>query len=284
MLRSHSGLDKKRFAKDNLISVRSVDRYIKMLRDEFSMPILKKDGRFKIQELNRNFLQVEDFTAFSLTEAEIIKNALLSISPKTSVTKEILNKLYVITDLEEICSDFKHFSLNNNITGIRRAIKQKKKAVLKDYASANSATVKDRIVEPIKFGRYYESVFALDTEDLKGKFFKTERILSVEILDQNYEYEHLHHTANVDDFGMTGIETYSVKLKLSLRAANLLKEEYPSSRANISAGNIYQAQVKSLEGIGRFCMGLLHEIDILEGEELREYLKLRISDAQQKFR
>lgn len=73
-----------------------------------------------------------------------------------------------------------------------------------------------------------------------------------------------------------------IKLKLSNLASNLIREEYPSSLDVLKDNSevdkeqyptILSTEVFSLLGIGRFYMGLLKEIKVVEGKELIQYAK-----------
>ena len=80
----------------------------------------------------------------------------------------------------------------------------------------------------------------------------------------------------MDAFRLSGETPIHVRLSMTLRARNLMVEEYPLTENDISEGKggrwIYDGTVRRMEGIGRFVMGLLSQIEILEGEELRQYV------------
>jgi predicted DNA-binding transcriptional regulator YafY len=53
-------------------------------------------------------------------------------------------------------------------------------------------------------------------------------------------------------------------------------EEFPLTAREIRQDNdgwYYEGEVRSMEGIGRFVLGLPEQILILEGEEVRQYVK-----------
>ena len=72
-----------------------------------------------------------------------------------------------------------------------------------------------------------------------------------------------------------------IRLKLGLRASSLLLEEFPLAEKEMSkiSDNEYilEINVCSYEGVGRFVLGLLDDIEVIESEEFREFLKKRIS-------
>ena len=71
-----------------------------------------------------------------------------------------------------------------------------------------------------------------------------------------------------------------MSIELSLRAANLLVEEYPLAERHLEklADNKWRfnTQVSSFEGIGRFIMGLMNEIAIVSPQELKEFIYTRL--------
>ena len=76
---------------------------------------------------------------------------------------------------------------------------------------------------------------------------------------------------------MTGNTTIHISLQLDLMAKNLLVEEYPRAKDYVTGhmgdANIwyFTTDVCRMEGIGRFYIGLAAHIQILEGEELKQY-------------
>jgi predicted DNA-binding transcriptional regulator YafY len=59
-------------------------------------------------------------------------------------------------------------------------------------------------------------------------------------------------------------------------AKNLLIEEYPLAEKDLRKEGdrwILDTMVSGMEGVGRFVIGLAHEIRILESDELKEYIR-----------
>jgi hypothetical protein len=75
---------------------------------------------------------------------------------------------------------------------------------------------------------------------------------------------------------MAGKEDIPVTLKMTLKAKNILIEEYPLASRDISFedGSWYlRTIVKDLTGVGRFVIGLADQIQIIDSTCLKEYLK-----------
>jgi predicted DNA-binding transcriptional regulator YafY len=149
-----------------------------------------------------------------------------------------------------------------------------------NYSSAHSQTIRDRLVEPFAFTTNYIQMWTYDVEERKNKLFKIKRIESIQLLPQTWQYTDEHASGNIDIFRICSFEQIPVKLKLNLRAANLLTEEYPLSEkylTKISDNEWFlETEVCSFEGVGRFVMGLLQDIEILEPEELRDFIRKKI--------
>ena len=85
---------------------------------------------------------------------------------------------------------------------------------------------------------------------------------------------------SMDAYRMDGPERYHIRLQFSPLAMNLLQEKYSlADRYIVQEGDkyIFDSWVYALEGVGRFVMGLADETTILEGEELREYIRNYVS-------
>jgi predicted DNA-binding transcriptional regulator YafY len=169
---------------------------------------------------------------------------------------------------------------STNIHDLTRAIKTKSKVILHGYRSANSDRQNDRIVEPFSFTTNFVSTWAYDIEADCCKTFKNTRITKVDVLNENWVHEIRHQEGFMDVFRISSDQQIPVKLKLSLRAGELLKEEYPLSEKFISpldeTNSVFEAPVCSLDGVARFVLGLCHEIEILKPEALKIFIKKRV--------
>ena len=86
---------------------------------------------------------------------------------------------------------------------------------------------------------------------------------------------------------MSGCPVEHVRLRLTLRAKNLMTEEFPVTGDQVfqvKRNWYWEGDVNALEGIGRFVMGLASEISVEEGEQLKAWLVERGSYIQRKFR
>ncbi|TVR77327.1 MAG: WYL domain-containing protein [Chitinophagaceae bacterium] len=277
-LRSPIGCSKERMAADFDVNVRTIERYFELLRD-IGFNIEKKGPRFFINKLANENLKYENFIIFSLEEASLVKECLLNHSGQSVFKNSLLQKLYALTEIDEITDEFYLLNISKNISEIRNAIKEKKQIILKNYTSVNSESEKDRCVEPIRLIQYCRYLLAFEPESNSVKQFKIERIQRVENTGKNWTNEKNHQTLETDIFGMNGEKSYQIQLKLSLRAYSLLTEEFPGSERYIkrSKKNIYfTPTVNSFKGIGRFTLGLIDEIEVIESDEFKNYLSEKL--------
>jgi predicted DNA-binding transcriptional regulator YafY len=173
------------------------------------------------------------------------------------------------------------------ISLLQHACSERKCVILHKYSSSNSGTVKERKVEPYDVKPEDGLVFALDCNDIKSKVFSINRIGYVEILDkEGWKYTSSHEDIKVDVFHMSGTMPLHVSLQLDLMAKNLLVEEYPASRNIIKPHKgdddiwYFDTDVYRMEGIGRFYIGLANHIKIIEGDELKRYVKDYIASIE----
>jgi len=123
-------------------------------------------------------------------------------------------------------------------------------------------------------------MWAFEVEEKTNKLFKIKRIESVLLLPQTWNYEAEHKSGYMDIFRISSFEQMPVKLKLNIRAVNLLMEEYPLSEKYLTKINdnewILETVVCSFEGIGRFVMGLLDNIEIIDSEEFKDFIQKKL--------
>ncbi len=281
-LRAPLGCTKADVARDFDVSPRTIERYISLLRD-LGFEVIRKNGRFRIESPSRSTFKPEDLIVFSVEEAAIVKDALVACGVSNPLQKGLLDKLYALTDLDELSETLYDQYVSKNINHIRLAIKAKEQVLLKDYQSVNSKNASDRLVEPIRFYNYYQYLLAFEVKSQKVKQFKTSRISRAELTNKPWEFETLHTRGKVGIFGMTGEAPINVKLKLNNRARLLMEEEYPDAALYIrKKGNdhLFDGPVYSLKGIGRFVLGLLDEIRVLDPPELKDYINEKVKNYQ----
>ncbi|MBQ7772701.1 MAG: WYL domain-containing protein [Bacteroidales bacterium] len=266
-------------------SPRTIYRYIDTFR-ESGFLISKNGPYFRLDKKSRYFKDISQLVHFTEEEAYILNSAIESLDPTNAIKQNLKAKLASVYDFKMLAECVVKGENARNVNSIIEAIEQKKQAVLHNYTSAHSKNVSDRVVEPLSFTTNYIQVWAYEISSGKNKLFKLSRIGSVEVLDKDWEHEASHKEGLMDIFRINSFEEIPIRLKLGLRAASLLVEEYPMGEKYLFPADgdpghfILQTNICGYEGVGRFILGLLDDIEILEGEGLKQFLRERMSLAR----
>ena len=265
-------------------TTRTVYRYFKLL-EEIGF-IIDQDFHGKYFIHREEGENPED--SFTLEEVSILRQLVDSGTTKMHPLREgILKKLAFHSEAKELPEQFLKLRVARMFRQVSEAIEEKKQVVLKNYHSANSQEITDRLVEPFQFGEGFQSVLALDTKDKQCKYFKLERIGEVVIMDKPYKFEKLHEKSSTDIFGISGKKEIWVTLQLSLRAYVLLREEYPLSMPYLEKNDgeenrsyTFHAPVLNFKGVGRFVLGLADEVVITGPAEFKTYVKDKLKNQK----
>ncbi len=217
---------------------------------------------------------------FTIEEMKLIKKLIQTEVEGNPLKGALLKKLSFNSELDSVPRLFLKVRLGSLIEQLATAMKNRSQLVLKNYHSANSGEIRDRLIEPIQFGDNYQTITALDTQDKKCKQFKLDRIGNIIEMKETFKYESLHKANPADIFGFVGDANVWVTLRMSLRAHLLLREDYPLSIPYTEKREeVYQfhGPVSHFEGIGRFVLGLADEIEILNTDTFKEFIKNKLN-------
>lgn len=262
------------------MSERTIYRYIDTFKAAGFAVEKVRSNVYRLVNMKKPYPDLSKIVYFSEEEAYIVNRLIDSLDNTNALKQGLHRKLAAIYDATSIADYVDKKSNSANIQALADAAKEKKMVVLKNYESSHSGDIRDRKVEPFAFTTNYLDVWCYDPEDGKNKRFKIARIDEVLALDEPWAAEAEHNSTEIDVFRMSGPKTYHVRLQLSLQAKNLLLEEYPLAEKCIRKSGdhyIFDDDVCALEGAGRFVMGLASDISILEGTELREYIRNFVS-------
>jgi predicted DNA-binding transcriptional regulator YafY len=256
-------------------SERTIYRYINLLEEvDF---LIEKDFD------NRYFIITSDDdpsqSQFSVEETRLMKKLIQSGTNDNPLKNLLLKKLSLNSEIDSMPRLFLKATLGKFVEQLAESLKNKQQVVLKNYHSAHSNEIRDRLVEPIHFGDNYQSIMALDTSDKVCKQFKLDRIAEVIPLDKNFEFESMHKKNQTDIFGFNGDASTWITLELSLRAYLLMREEFPLAVPYLSMEeNVYlfHGPVASFDGVGRFTLGLIDEITIKAPAGFIEFMKKKL--------
>ncbi|MBQ9309526.1 MAG: WYL domain-containing protein [Bacteroidales bacterium] len=231
---------------------------------------------YRLTTLNDAHLDLSKLVWFSDEEAAIVNGMIDGLDNTNALKIGLKRKLAAVYDSTSIADYIGPKSNASTIQTLSEAIRQKHRVLLHGYKSSHSGQVRDRLVEPFSFTTNYIDVWCYDVDDGFCKSFKIARIDEAEMLPEPWKEEERHKAQPMDVFRMHGPDAIHIKLRLSQMAGNLLQEEYPLSVKNLRKDGdnwIFEGDIRRLQGAGRFVCGLADEIEILEGEELREYVR-----------
>ena len=260
------------------MSRRTVYRYLDTFKEAgFAVQKVNPSGNvYRLATMRKPFADLSKLVYFSDEEAYIVNNLMDQLDNTSPIKQGLRRKLAAVYDISTISSFGGRKSDSANIDALTTAIKEKRAVVLKGYSSSHSHTTKDYRVEPYRLNNNYIDIWAYDLRDGINKRFKVSRIDEVQLLDEPWSHEDRHEDEPLDAFRMHGHAPTHVKLRLDYVAKNLLVEEYPMAEKGLSPcgdGWIWEGDVRGMEGVGRFVLGLPTFVEVLEGDDLRAYLR-----------
>lgn len=263
-------------AKELGITPRTVYRYIETIR-EAGFVVNKLYGNvYAMGKVARGLSDFNKLIYFTEEEAYITARLIEGIDNNNVLKRDLQRKLACVYDSTSIANYIGNAANADNVEALVDAIKHKKQVVLKQYESAHSNEAKDRLVEPIEFTANMIDIWAYDVENAEPRMFKVTRIHAVEETDTGWEFQAKHKVPKPDVFRMTGKLNEKIVLQLNTRAKSLLVEEYPLAEKDLRREDgkwILRTTIHSLEGAGRFVIGLAADIKILEGDALKKYIQ-----------
>lgn len=266
---------------------RSIYRYIESFKDAGFVVQKLEGGVYKLSKESPHFKDISQLVHFTDEEAHIVNQLIEGLDDTNMLKQNLRKKLCSVYNCTSMASSVVHGANASNVNSLVEAIERRSQVVLRDYASSHTGNRRDRVVEPFGFTTNYVQVWCYEPESGMNKLFKTSRIGSVEVLDREWEYADKHHEGYIDIFRMTGFDQYGVKLRLGMLARNLLIEEYPLAERDITeldeSSWLLDTKVCNYRGIGRFVMGLMDDIEIVDSPEFEEYIREQIELVSKKI-
>ena len=263
------------------MSYRSVYRYIDTFKASgFVIEKLQKNV-YKVGKMPRSHVDMSKLIYFSEEEAYLVNSMIDGLHPTNQFKIDLKKKLSAIYSCTSIANYVHSEDTASNIQELEKAVREKKKVILKAYESANSKGVSDRFVEPFEFTTNCIDIWGYDLEKKECRVFKISRSSSVVVLETQWTNEDKQQKSKTDCFRMSSFKQTPVKLELSLRAKNLLLEEYPLAQADLKEIDgkwILDTMVSNMAGVGRFVIGLADDVKIIDSPALVEYIKAFVNN------
>lgn len=270
------------------ISERTFYRYLDTLRSA-GLNIQKDNehGIYKLTSMPDNLVGIQDLVYFSEEEAYLLKAAIESIHETNIIKQNLKKKLYSVYNTKSLVDVVLRKENHDNVHNLLQGIEQQKAVVLCNYSSAHSNSTSDRLVEPIAFTPNFIQVWCYELESSRVKLFKVARIESVRVTERRWANADKHKTGFLDIFRMHSSNVTDIRLKMSVRAANLLMEEYPLAERDMKKISdnrwLLETKVCGFEAVTRFILGLADDIEILENQDLKDYVKMRAKQLSYRF-
>jgi predicted DNA-binding transcriptional regulator YafY len=260
---------------------RSIYRYIETFKEAGFVVHKLEGGVYRLGKDSKHFKDISQLIHFTDEEAHIVNQLINGLDDTNMLKQNLRKKLVSVYDCTSMANSIVKSEHAQSINILIDAIYKRHKVVLRNYASSHTGVVQDRVVEPFGFTTNYVQVWCFEPSSGMNKLFKTSRIGSVEELNEEWEYADKHKEGYIDIFRMTGFEQRRVCLELGMMARNLLVEEYPLAERDITQVGEgcwrLDTMVCNYKGVGRFVLGLMEDIRIVDSPDFEAYILDKIN-------
>ena len=268
-------------------SYRSIYRYIDTFKEVGFVVHKEEGGVYRLGKESPYFKDISQLIHFTDEEAHIVNQLIGALDDTNMLKHNLRRKLSSVYHCTSLANSIVKGKNAENVNRIVEAIEEHRQVVLHDYSSSHTGSKRNRQVEPIAFTTNYVQIWCYDLSDGKTKLFNTARIGSVEMLDSEWEHEAEHRCGYIDIFRNMGFEQMRVQLRLGVMAHNLLIEEYPLSERDLTQLDdthwLLDTMVCNYAGVGRFVMGLIEDIEIVDSPDFVAYLRTKREALERKL-
>lgn len=256
---------------------RSIYRYIETFK-EAGFVVHKLDGGvYKLGKESPYFKDISQLVHFTDEEVHVFNQLIEGLDDTNMLKQNLRRKLTNVYNCTSMVASIVKGKNATNVNLVLEAIENRRRVIFRGYASSHTGVQRDRVVEPFGFTTNYVQIWCFEPESGMNKLFKTSRIGSVELLDEEWQCADKHTKGYIDIFRMSGFEQQRVRLRLGMLAYNLLIEEYPLAERDVVAVDeghwMLDTAVCNFKGVGRFVIGLLDDIEVVESPEFEEYMR-----------
>ncbi|MEI8085270.1 MAG: WYL domain-containing protein [Paludibacter sp.] len=268
------------------MSVRTIYRYIDTFREAGF--VIKKEGQFiRLDRTSSYFKDISQLVHFTEEESYILKCAIESIDENNLMKQNLKKKLYTVYDYKILTETIVSRKIAQNVEALVFAIQNNQQVILRNYSSAHGKDIRDRVVEPFEFTTNYVQVWCFCAEERMNKLFKVSRIGIVDVLEEKWNDQNNHQSGYIDIFRLNSKQVFPLKLKMGLRSASLLTEEYPLAHRDIKKISdnewLLDTKVCTYNGVARFVMGLIEDIEIVDSPDFKAFILERIKRINKKM-
>ena len=243
--------------------------------------VFKNQGCYHIDRRSPFFTQLLQTIQFTDRDVKTIHSVLMMAGNDSEMVNQLRQKLENAYSLSVSADSPVRRQMDSNLKMLRKAMNEKKTVRLVGYSSPHSHTVKDRIVEPFLLLHDNQDVRCHELVSGANKTFKISRMAGVEMLDTPWLHEDSHKQVFTDIFMFSSEERHRVRLRLGQLSHNLFMEEYPQGAHYVTPNEdgswLLDIEVCDYRGLGRFVLGLFKDIEVVEGDGFKAYMKDEIN-------
>lgn len=243
--------------------------------------VFKDQGCYHIDRRSPFFTQLLQTIQFTDRDVKTIHSVLTMAGNDSEMVNQLRQKLENAYSLSVSADSPVRRQMDSNLKMLRKAMSEKKTVRLVGYSSPHSHTVKDRIVEPFLLLHDNQDVRCHELVSGANKTFKVSRMTGVEMLDTPWLHEDSHRQVFTDIFMFSSEERHRVRLRLGQLSHNLFMEEYPQGAHYVTPNEdgswLLDIEVCDYRGLGRFVLGLFKDIEVVEGDGFKAYMKDEIN-------
>lgn len=243
--------------------------------------VFKNQGCYHIDRRSPFFTQLLQTIQFTDRDVKTIHSVLMMAGNDSEMVNQLRQKLENAYSLSVSADSPVRRQMDSNLKMLRKAMNEKKTVRLVGYSSPHSHTVKDRIVEPFLLLHDNQDVRCHELVSGANKTFKISRMTGVEMLDTPWLHEDSHRQVFTDIFMFSSEERHRVRLRLGQLSHNLFMEEYPQGAHYVTPNEdgswLLDIEVCDYRGLGRFVLGLFKDIEVVEGDGFKAYMKDEIN-------
>ena len=243
--------------------------------------VFKNQGCYHIDRRSPFFTQLLQTIQFTDRDVKTIHSVLTMAGNDSEMVNQLRQKLENAYSLSVSADSPVRRQMDSNLKMLRKAMNEKRTVRLVGYSSPHSHTVKDRIVEPFLLLHDNQDVRCHELVSGANKTFKISRMTGVEMLDTPWLHEDSHRQVFTDIFMFSSEERHRVRLRLGQLSHNLFMEEYPQGAHYVTPNEdsswLLDIEVCDYRGLGRFVLGLFKDIEVVEGDGFKAYMKDEIN-------
>lgn len=268
------------------LSSRSIYRYIQFFEDN-GFDVYNDQGIYSIGHTSPFVAAVTKKTHFSGDELSCLGKLIAQADTSNPTVNKLKYRFRNIYGMDFRQDEFKFDKrISENVDVLRRAIETKHQCVLQKYNSLNSKDLRDRLVEPFQLMNNTNEVRCYELDSGICKTFKVARIKGKVVWkEKKWEHSGRHVSYFTDIFGFSSDKVLKVILRLTTVSKTILMEEFGLDETRFvmedDAHFLVHLPICNMKGVGRFVMGLIDEVEIVKGYELRQYIKEKINEAKQ---